>query len=114
MGRAVVIGVLLNGMVIAINVLIARSLGVDIPLGYFFLFVPIITSLLMLPVSMSGLGVREGAYVYLFAQAGVPSSQALTMSLLVYASNVATGLVGGALYALQGLYELRTKSAGRD
>jgi hypothetical protein len=32
----------------------------------------------------------------------------------VYASNVVTGLVGGALYALQGLYELRAQSRGRD
>ena len=111
--RAVLIGMLLNLMVIAINVLFARALGVDIALGYFFLFVPIITSLLMLPVSMSGLGIREGAYVYLFAQAGVLHSQALTMSLLVYASNVLTGLVGGALYALQGLYELRAQSRSR-
>jgi hypothetical protein len=57
---------------------------------------------------MSGLGVREGAYVYLFSQAGVAHSQAFTLGLLIYASNVANGLVGGVLYALQGLYELRT------
>jgi hypothetical protein len=65
----------------------------------------------MLPVSMSGLGVREGAYVYLFAQAGVSTAQALAMSLLIYALRVAAGLVGGVLYALQGFRELRRQKA---
>jgi len=107
-GRALAVSFLFNVLLIATNVLIAWALHANISLWYFVLFVPIISSLLMLPVSLSGLGVREGAYVYLFAQAGVLTSQALSMSLLVYTMNVATGLIGGILYVVQGLCELRT------
>jgi len=57
---------------------------------------------IVLPISLSGLGVREGGYVYLFAQAGVSAPLALAMSLLFYALNVATGLIGGVLYAFEG------------
>jgi hypothetical protein len=49
------------------------------------------------------LGVREGGYVYLFAQVGVSAPLALAMSLLFYALNVATGLIGGVLYAFEGV-----------
>ena len=45
---------------------------------------------------------REGGYVYLFAQADVSAPLALAMSLLFYALNVATGLIGGVLYAVEG------------
>jgi len=64
--------------------------------------IPLISFLLVLPISLSGLGVREGGYVYLFAQAGVSAPLALAMSLLFYALNVATGLIGGVLYVFEG------------
>jgi len=101
-GGALVISFVFNVLLIAVNYLIALSLGVNIPIWYFLLFIPLISFLLVLPISLSGLGVREGGYVYLFAQAGVSAPLALAMSLLFYALNVATGLIGGALYAFEG------------
>ena len=100
-GAALAISFVFNALLIAVNYLIALSLGVEIPLWYFLLFVPLISFLLVLPISLSGLGVREGGYVYLFAQAGVSASLALAMSLLFYALNVATGLIGGVLYTFE-------------
>jgi uncharacterized protein (TIRG00374 family) len=101
-GGALAISFVFNVLLIAVNYLITLSLGVNIPLWYFFLFIPLISFLLVLPISLSGLGVREGGYVYLFAQAGVSAPLALAMSLLFYALNVVTGLIGGVLYALEG------------
>ncbi len=106
-GAALAASLGLNALLIGMNYLIGRSLGVFISLWYYVLFVPIISFLLVLPISLSGLGLREGGYVYLFAQAGVPAPLALTISLMVYAFNVATGLVGGILYVAQGLSGVR-------
>jgi uncharacterized protein (TIRG00374 family) len=100
--KALLASLLFNVLLMVINYLVALGLGVRISLWYFLIFIPIISFLLVLPISFSGLGVREGGYVLLFAQAGVPSSLALAMSLCVYAMAVATGLIGGLLYALQG------------
>jgi len=98
----------LNALLIAMNVLIARSLGIKLSLWYYLLFVPIISFLLVLPVSLSGLGVREGGYVYLFGQAGVPAHLALSLSLIVYAFvNLVPGVIGAGVYAWQGLRGLR-------
>jgi len=91
-----------NILLMVFNYLVALALGIRISPWYFLVFIPIISFLLILPVSLSGLGVREGGYVLLFAQAGVPNSLALAMSLCVYAIMVATGLVGGLLYVLEG------------
>jgi hypothetical protein len=95
-----------NVLLMVFNYLIALALGIRISPWYFLIFIPIISFLLTLPVSVSGLGVREGGYVLLFGQAGVPSSLAFALSLCVYAAAVATGLIGGLLYALQGYREL--------
>ena len=101
-GKALLASLLFNVLLMVINYLVALGLGLRISLWYFLIFIPIISFLLTLPISFSGLGVREGGYVLLFAQAGVPSSVALAMSLCMYAMAVATGLIGGVLYALQG------------
>ena len=95
-----------NVLLMVFNYLIALALGIRISPWYFLIFIPINSFLLTLPVSLSGIGVREGGYVLLFGQAGVPSSLAFALSLCVYASAVATGLIGGLLYALQGYREL--------
>jgi uncharacterized protein (TIRG00374 family) len=92
-----------NVLLIVVNYLIALALGVRLSMWYFLLFVPLISFTLLLPVSFGGLGVREGAYVVLFGQAGVAAPVALAMSLAFYGLNVITGLVGGALYTWQGL-----------
>ncbi|MGA9349051.1 MAG: lysylphosphatidylglycerol synthase transmembrane domain-containing protein [Anaerolineae bacterium] len=102
-GGALAISLVFNVLLIAVNYLIALSLGVEVSLWYFLLFIPLISFLLVLPISLSGLGVREGGYVYLFAQAGVSAPLALAMSLLFYALNMATGLIGGVLYAFEGV-----------
>lgn len=101
--KALFISLVFNLLLIAVNYLIALSVGVRISLWYFLLFVPLISFSLLLPISVSGLGVREGAYVLLFGQAGVAAPLALAMSLAFYALNVATGLIGGVIYALQRL-----------
>lgn len=100
--RALLASLAFNILLMVFNYLIALALGVRISPWYFLVFIPIISFLLILPVSLSGLGVREGGYVLLFAQAGVPNSLALAMSLCVYAITVATGLAGGLLYVLEG------------
>jgi uncharacterized protein (TIRG00374 family) len=102
---------LVNALVILTNVILASALGIDVHVGYFLLFVPLISFLLVLPVSLSGLGIREGGYVYLFAQAGVAPPAALSLSLSFYALCVGTGLIGGIVYALANLTGLRPKDS---
>lgn len=101
--NALLISLIFNVMLIAVNDLIALSIGVRVSLWYFLLFVPLISFSLVLPISVSGLGVRESAYVLLFGQAGVAAPLALAMSLAFYVLNIAAGLVGGVIYAAQGL-----------
>ncbi len=104
--KALLASLAFNILLMVFNYAVALALGVRISPWYFLVFIPIISFLLTLPVSFSGLGVREGGYVLLFGQAGVPHSLALGMSLCVYFMAVATGLIGGLLYALQGYRDL--------
>jgi uncharacterized membrane protein YbhN (UPF0104 family) len=85
---------------IVVRYLIALALGVHLSIWYFLLFIPIISLVTLVPISFSGLGVREGAYVYLFSQVGVEALSAVSMSLGFYGLRLIGGLIGGVIYAL--------------
>jgi glycosyltransferase 2 family protein len=75
----------------------ARSIGIyDINLGVFFILVPIVSILSLIP-SVNGLGVREGAFVYLF-NPYIEPEQAFALSLLVLASLMLYSIIGGLVY----------------
>ena len=84
---------------------ISKGLGMKVPIGYFFIFVPIAVTISMLPISLSGLGLREGAFVYLFTKVGATDAQALTVSLVYFAAMVLLGLIGGIEYVRLGSAE---------
>ncbi len=74
---------------------VARSLGLHISLIYFFMFNPLITFVLLLPISFNGLGPKEATTVFFFGLIGVPSEAAFALSLLFHAIVVLTSLPGG-------------------
>ena len=92
------------------NVAIGWGLGLRLPLGAYFVFVPLTAVALLLP-AFGGLGVREMSYVGLFGSAGVAQPVALALSLGIYIITVATGLVGGMLYLAGGVGRIRKKVA---
>lgn len=70
--------------------LIGKGMGLDVPWAVYGCVVPLVTLLTLLPVSVSGMGLREAGYAALLAGFGVGEPQAVAMSLLGFA---ATGLV---------------------
>jgi uncharacterized membrane protein YbhN (UPF0104 family) len=71
------------------------------PLDWVVLFwtFPVISLLTALPLSISGLGIREGSAVVLLGLFGVPASAAVAASLLTLASNLSWAAGGAALLA---------------
>jgi hypothetical protein len=74
-------------------------LGVS-PLAW-CVIVPIIICISALPITPSGLGVRENLYVLMLAapEIHVAATQALSLSLLAYAGSLLWSLLGGLVYA---------------
>jgi len=104
--KALAISLIFNTMLFFTNFIIAMALDTHIPFTYFVAFMPILSLSLLLP-SFGALGTRESAYVLLFGAAGVAEPVAIAMSLTFYLINVLTGLIGGALYAINALVGLR-------
>lgn len=78
--------------------ILASAMGEKIPLPLFFAFIPIITTLSSLPISISGLGVREGSFVILLGLIGVRPEAATSLSLAWFFSIFLGSLPGLAAY----------------
>jgi glycosyltransferase 2 family protein len=83
---------------VGVHALVARGLGLSIPLVYFFLFVPLLAVIVSLPISFNGIGVREGAGIVLFGLVGVNRAQAFSQQFLTYLVMVAVSLLGGLVF----------------
>ncbi len=98
LGQAVLLSALLQALIIVTYYLVAAGLNLGVPIAYFFLYVPLITFVAMLPVSVAGLGVREGGAVYFFAKVGVDAAAALTMSLVWFSLTLVVSGLGGLAF----------------
>lgn len=94
------LSVLLQIGVITSHILIAKSLNIDIPFGYYFVFYPMTTIAGFLIPSLNGLGVREGAYIFFLKQVNIPSDQSLAFSICWLIILLLTSVVGGLIYML--------------
>jgi glycosyltransferase 2 family protein len=65
--------------------LIFKAVGVDLPFFYHLALFPLIQIISIIPVSLSGFGLREGSFVYFYGMLGVSKSIAFGVSLIYYA-----------------------------
>lgn len=82
------------------NYLLARSLGLSISVGVFFMLMPLVFFVSMAP-SLSGLGVREAGFVFFF-KGFIATEQAFALSLLYDFLFYGSALLAGLLFALKG------------
>ncbi|OEF95937.1 lysylphosphatidylglycerol synthase transmembrane domain-containing protein [Desulfuribacillus alkaliarsenatis] len=78
--------------------LLFRALGIEVNFLYQLGFVAVISAMTMIPISMNGLGVREGTYAYFFATVGIAESISITVSLLFYLSVLICTSIGGIIW----------------
>jgi len=80
----------------------ARACGVDPGLVRFLSLMPLVDIIAGLPVSLGGLGVREGVFVLLLGSlAGVPAAAAVAASLTGYMMSAVWGVPGAFLWLIR-------------
>lgn len=97
--RSVIVRTLLLSVVLQIFGICAvyiLSIGLNIPIPALslFIFIPVIAAISTLPVSISGIGVREASFVLLFGSVGISPAQATAVSFAWFLSMVTGSLIG--------------------
>jgi uncharacterized membrane protein YbhN (UPF0104 family) len=82
----------------------SKALGFDHTVGFtaILAFFPIVAIVQTLPVTIGGLGVREGALYLFFHPLGVQTEQAISLGVLIYACTLIVSLIGAPAFATGG------------
>ena len=94
------ISMIVQSELAACQYLLARGIGVNAPLSLFLFCVPVAGVFASLPLTINGLGVREGAYLVLFGMAGMDRSNAIALGLLWFISTALGALPGVIAFVL--------------
>lgn len=97
---AAVISLALHGIGILVWLLLARGLGLEVSVLALAWVRSAAMVVGLVPLTVAGLGLREGAVVFLMSVFGVGAAESLTLSLLAFAITVlAVGVLGGVIEA---------------
>ena len=97
-GWVLLTATLLQVVVVLHYYLIGFALGIPVPLIFYFLIIPVISLILTLPITISGIGVRESAYVFFFSAYGVLNASALALAWLSFGFVILTAVIGAVVY----------------
>jgi uncharacterized protein (TIRG00374 family) len=101
LGKAFFWAALLQINVIIHYYLIGEAIHLDIALLDYFIFIPIVHLVLLIPITINGLGLREGAYLEIFRYYGISSAAAISFSWIDLAFMLIVGILGGIIYVFR-------------
>lgn len=98
--KTLALSLLVNATCVLQMVVLSAGLHAPVSSLAWLVIVPMIFCISALPVTPSGLGVRENLFVLMLAvpEIGLPKTTALSLSLLAYAGSLFWSLVGGLVY----------------
>jgi uncharacterized membrane protein YbhN (UPF0104 family) len=96
--KAVLLSLVVQLLNFLMVIILAVAMGEHIPLLPLFVFLPIIITVTTIPISVSGLGVREGSFVLLLGLLRVRPEVATSLSLSWFIANFFGGLPGLVAY----------------
>jgi glycosyltransferase 2 family protein len=94
------LSMILNVLCVLQIIALSQGMNLRVPAFTLFAIVPVVICISAIPVTPSGLGLRENLFVLMLGHplVGVPATQALSLSLLAYAGSVVWSLIGGLVY----------------
>jgi hypothetical protein len=78
-----------------------QSLGVLVHPLALMPVLTIIMVVLLLPISIQGIGVREGLYIHFLGQRGIPADVVLSALTVTYGVMIVPGIIGGIIFAVR-------------
>ncbi len=97
------LSILYQGSLITFVWVVAQVAKVEsIPWSAYFVFVPLVWVISLIPISLNALGVREASFSYFFVMWGASAAKGLLVSLAFFMTSVIAGAIGGIMWAVSG------------
>jgi len=95
--KSVVWGILYQSLAAVSTMIIAEGIAIDIPFVDWCWIIGIVSVVLLLPVTLGGIGIREGTFIGILGLLGIAGDKALSLSLSLFALHIIGAAIGGVL-----------------
>jgi uncharacterized membrane protein YbhN (UPF0104 family) len=83
------------------HTVMGRALGLDVPFSFCLIIYPLVGTFSAIPISLNGLGLREGGYIFLLAVIGIGTEQSIAFGILLFLIVALDSLIGGLVFLSQ-------------
>jgi uncharacterized membrane protein YbhN (UPF0104 family) len=98
---AILLSLLIHLIQAWIHVAMGRALDLNLPFSFAVIVYPLVGTFSAIPISLNGLGLREGGYIFLLAVIGISSEKGIAFGILLFLIVAVDSLIGGVLFLLQ-------------
>jgi len=84
-----------------VHLLLGRAIQIDIPYSYCIILYPLVGTFSAIPISLNGIGLREGGYIFMLAGIGIGSEKGIAFGLLLFLAVAGDSLIGGLVFLLK-------------
>jgi glycosyltransferase 2 family protein len=101
LGAATALSVMVHLIQAWMHVAMGRALALELPFSFCIIVYPLVGTFAAIPISVNGLGLREGGYVFLLASIGIGTEKGIAFGILLFLIVALDSLIGGLLFLLQ-------------
>ncbi len=83
------------------HTVMGRALDLEVPFSFTLIVYPLVGTFAAIPITLNGLGLREGGYIFLLAVIGIGSEQGIAFGILLFLIVALDSLLGGLLFLFQ-------------
>ena len=101
LGAATILSLVVHLIQAWMHVFMGLALDLDLPFSFCLIVYPLVGTFAAIPISVNGLGLREGGYVFLLAVLGIGTEKSVAFGILLFLVVALDSLLGGLLFLLQ-------------
>jgi uncharacterized protein (TIRG00374 family) len=98
---AIALSIVFHALQSVVLLLFAMAAGINVPFLAMLFISPLTGILVVLPISINGIGVKEGSLVFFLEKIGAPGPEALLVALLGRVGNMTASLIGGVFFLIE-------------
>ncbi|HEY7557631.1 MAG TPA: lysylphosphatidylglycerol synthase transmembrane domain-containing protein [Candidatus Binatia bacterium] len=85
------------------HLVMGRALNLAIPFSFCLIVYPLVGTFAAIPISLNGLGLREGGYIFLLGLIGITTENGIAFGLLLFMIVALDSLIGGIVFLIKRL-----------
>jgi|GEM_PF-2765100 len=106
--KTMLVSLIIQLMNIAAHYMFAMALNIDINFVDLAILYSVSAVIISIPISINGIGVREGVFIFAFGFWGIPAESALAFSFLSFTSTIILSVIGGSIFVAENIVKAKS------